>query len=327
MRHLLFAAFVCGVTPTLAATPGEVLASNTRAIVYLEVADATGRFVDSGTGFIVSHDGYIATAAHLKPEPSQKLWAVIGQREGTRFPLQAREADDQADVALWQLPQSASCRSAVTIATSQVHVLDRTVVIGFPGRDGITPAPVNISNLSDDQGFYKADGFLRNGYSGGPVFNENGKVVATIHSGTPAGGNNVFVPISFVINLLKKRGVKAGIDDAVPFENSCYALCRAPSHGIESWSSETAWLTNSGEVPGGHTRRGECDKLIAATLAGNSTARIDLVPGEGTPQTGMWEDSHKDSAGQMHYTYYCRGTLRSGPIYVQKQSPACGLWD
>jgi hypothetical protein len=159
------------------------------------------------------------------------------------------------------------------------------------------------------------------------VFNEDGKVIATVHSGTPAGGNNDLVPISFALNLLKKRGVRAGVDAAIPFDNSCYTFCRAPSHGIEKWTSETSWTTNSGEVSGGHTRRGECDKLIAATLAGNLNARIDLLPGEGTPQNGMWEESHKDFAGQMHYTYYCRGTLRSGPVYVQKQSPACELWN
>jgi hypothetical protein len=315
--------------PAFAATPNEILANNTRAIVYLEVNDAANQFIDGGTGFIVSHDGFVVTAAHLKVQPSQRLWAVIGQREGTRFPLQFREADEATDVALWQLPQSASCRYSVTLGTLPFTVPARAVALGFPGRDGLTPALVNIINLATDEGFYRGDGFLRGGYSGGPVFNEDGKVIATVHSGTPAGGNNDFVPVAASINLLKKRGVRAGVDIPVPFENSCYTFCRATSHGIEKWTSEGPWgPVNSGELPGGHTRKGECDKLIAAALAGHPDSQIDLLPGEGVADaTGMWEDSHKDVLGEMHYTYYCKGILRSGPIFAEKQSPACGLWN
>jgi hypothetical protein len=158
------------------------------------------------------------------------------------------------------------------------------------------------------------------------VFNEAGDVIALVHSGTPSGGNNDLVPIALAVNLLKKRGVRVGIDSAVPFENSCYAFCRAPENGVEKWTSETPWVSNSGELPGGHNRHDECAKLIAATLAGNPNARIDLLPGEGDSTTGMWETSHKDFVGQMHYTYYCQGILRSGPVYAENQSPACGLW-
>jgi hypothetical protein len=329
MKHIVLAAALSTMASVaVAATPAEILGSNTRALIYLEVDDSSGQFIDSGTGFVVSQDGYVITAAHLKAEPGQRLWGVIAQREGTRFPLQLRELDEAADVALWQLPQSASCRYAVTLGNAPVRVLDRAVALGFPGRDGLTPALVNVANLSGDQGFYKADGFLRGGYSGGPVFNEDGKVIATVHSGTPSGGNNDLVPIAFTLNLLKKRGVRAGVDTAVPFDDSCYGFCASPTHGIDRWSSQETWEANSGELAGGHTRRGECEKLIAASLASHPNSQIDLLPGEGTPSiTGMWEDSHKDILGQVHYTYFCKGVLRSGPIYKTKQSSACPLWE
>lgn len=324
MKIGLAAIFCAFATTAMGATPNDIFATNTQATVYLEVNDSSGQFVDGGTGFIVSHDGYVVTAAHVKPTADQKLWAVIGQREGTRFQLQPREMDDAHDVAIWQLPQSASCRHAVTLGTRQVHTLDRTVALGFPGREGLSPALLNIANIATpDQGFYKADGFLRNGYSGGPVFNEDGKVIATVHSGTPAGGNNELVPISFAIELLKKRGVHAGVDTPVPFDNTCYTFCRAPAHGIEKWASEIPWTASSGELPGGHNRKDECDKLIAGAIAGHPDSSIELAPGD----AGMWEDNSKDILGSMHYNYHCRGTLRSAPIYFEKQSPACGLWN
>jgi hypothetical protein len=320
MKKFLVMVFSCFATSSMGATPNQVVSNNTQAMVYLEVNDASGQFVDSGTGFIVSHDGYVVTAAHIKPDAGQKLWAVIAQREGTRFPLQPREMDNEHDVALWQLPQSASCRHTVTLSTAQVNVLDRAVALGFPGRDGLTPALVNIANLSTpDTGFYKADGFLRNGYSGGPIFNEDGKVIATVHSGTPAGGNNDLVPISFVLDLLKKRAVRAGVDTPVPFDNTCYTFCRAPSHGIEKWTTESDWSADSGELPGGHNQTDECNKLIAAATA--------TVPGSSIELTNKSEDSHKDVLGAMHYIYHCKGKLRTGPIYAEKQSSTCGLWN
>ncbi|UIN38463.1 S1 family peptidase [Methylobacterium oryzae] len=316
-------------TASYAASPNDILQNNTRAVVYLEVNDSSGAFIDSGTGFIVSHDGYVITAAHLKVDPSQKMWAIIGQRDGTRFQMKLREADEKNDVALWQLPQSASCRYAVTISSKPVNVLDRAVVLGFPAQSGLTPALVNIANLQDNNGFYNADGFLQPGYSGGPVFNEDGRIIALVHGGTLGGGNNSLIQSSFMMNLISKWGVKAGIDVSVPFADACYASCRVPAHGVEKWSSEVPWgPVDSGELSGGHTRKGECDKLIAAALAGHPNSQIDLLPGEGIPDsTGMWENAHKDFAGQMHYTYYCKGTLRSGPIFYEKHSSECGLWN
>jgi S1-C subfamily serine protease len=132
MRWLVLSlCFIATSAP--AATPTEILALNTRAMVYLEVNDAAGQFIDSGTGFIVSHNGYVVTAAHLKPAEGQKLWGVIGQRQGTRFIIEPREVDEANDVALWQLPQSAACHYAVTLTTAVVESTNRVVALGFPG--------------------------------------------------------------------------------------------------------------------------------------------------------------------------------------------------
>lgn len=313
-----------------ATTPEEIIASNTRAIVYLQVEDVSGGVLDRGTGFIVSHDGYVVTVAHLRVEPTQKIWAVIGQRDGTRYQLVFRDADEKVDVALWQLPQSASCRYAVTLSDVRVNVLDRVLALGFPGNEGLTPSRISINNLTSQRGFYKADGYLRAGNSGGPVFNELGQVVAIVQGGTmPGTDNNDLIPIAPVINIAKKWGVQAGIDAPIPFANSCYASCRVPAHGVERWTVEKAWgPVDSGWLSGGHNRGDECNKLVAAAIAANPGAQIELLPGEGTPgSTGMWEESKKDTFGHVEYRYFCKGTLRSGPIFAEKQSPECGLWN
>jgi hypothetical protein len=315
-------------TALLAGSPVEIMNDNTRAVVYLEIDDGQGQFIDSGTGFVVSSDGYVVTAAHIKVDPGQTLYGVVGQRQGTKFALEPRESDAGSDVAVWQLPQASTCRQSVIISTKSAQVLDRAVVLGFPGRDGLTPAPVNIQNLHGDGGMYKSDGFLREGYSGGPVFNEDGQVIAIVSGGSSVGGgNNNLVPIALAVDLLKKRGVAFAAGAPIPFEDRCYATCRAREHGIEKWTSEISWEANSGELSGGHTQIGECDKLKAAALVGHPDSEINFLPGSGTENTtGMWEKSWKDFVGNPHYVYYCKGVLRSGAVYRLKQSPACGLW-
>src|ERR1700746_2336287 len=131
-----------------AASPDQILANNTRAVVYLQVEDAAGGVLDSGTGFIVSHDGHVVTAAHIKADPTQRLWAIIGQREGTRYPLTFRDKDESADVALWQLPPPAVLRYSLALSMMPVKVLDRVLVLGFPGKEGLTPSSVNINNVT-----------------------------------------------------------------------------------------------------------------------------------------------------------------------------------
>lgn len=307
------------------ATPQEILSKNARAIVYLEVEDAKGGVIERGTGFIVSRDGYIVTAAHIKADPTQKLWAVIGALQGTRYTLTLRESDENADVALWQLPQSPACRHAVTISKTPVRVFDRVMALGFPKREGLSPSTVTIKNLTSYRGFYKTDGYLEPGNSGGPVFNEAGEVIAIVQGGTmPGTENNDIVPIALAVNLLQKRGVNAGIGAPVPFDSSCYATCRDRSHGIERWETQKPWgPVNSGWLDGGHDQTNECKKLIAGALAGDPEATITLLPGK----EGMWEESKKDIFGHVEYRYFCMGIYYSGPRYKEKQSPACGLWD
>ncbi len=134
------------------------------------------------------------------------------------------------------------------------------------------------------------------------------------------------MPIVFAIDLIRKRGVRAGINAEQPFDKTCFAFCRAPQHGIESWAVEKPWYQNSGKLPGGHNRTDECKKLIAAATVGDPTARIDLDPGEGDSSKGMWEDVD-DNRLVVQYTYHCKGTYRSGPVYKRAQSAACGLWE
>jgi hypothetical protein len=328
-------AIVCALLAGLAsfsssaASPKEIVELNTRSTIFIQVEDDQGSVLNSGSGFIVSQDGFVVTAAHIKADPTQQVWAVVGQREGIRYRLSLREADEATDTAIWQLPQSTVCRQPATLSNTPVKVFDRAVALGFPGKEGLTPASFTITNLRTALGFYKADGLLQPGQSGGPVFNEEGHVIAFVEGGmVPGAQANDLVPIAPAVSLLRKYNVKFGLNAPVEFESSCYAKCRNSSHGVERWSSEKEWgPVNTGWLGGGNNPRTQCALLVAATQATIPGSNVELLAGEGDSSKGMWEKSKKDALGHVEYKYYCRGRLKMGAIYKEMQSPACGLWN
>jgi hypothetical protein len=304
----------------MAVTPTEIVAQNSRAMVYLEVRNPDGGVLERGSGFIVSHDGYVATVAHIKVSPAQKLWAVIGQREGTSYPLAFRDADEAGDVALWQFPQSAVCRPSVTLGSKPLVVLDSVLALGFPGAAGLTPNSLTINNLQTERGYYRTDGFLEPGNSGGPVFNQDGQVVAIVHGGgLPGTENNEVIPIALAIDLLRKRNVAIGLDAPAPYADTCYASCRNPQHGIEGWTSQVEWERSSGWLGGSNNREDVCNGLASAVRTELQADSIEV--------TWTGEESKKDISGRVEYKYHCKGIVRTGPLYVEKRSQACGIWN
>jgi hypothetical protein len=202
----------------------KIMTDNTPAIVYIQVRNADGKISDSGTGFIVSSDGYVVTVAHLKADKElntgQTVTAVIGARSGTALPLTLIEVFESTDVALWKLPQSPSCRHSVMLTTKTVSASDDVITLGFPDDEGLTPSFFKISNLTSTHGFYKADGFLQPGDSGAPVFNKQGQVIAIVEGGTAPGTRyDDLIPIGRAISLIKNWDVKAGIDGPTPCWN------------------------------------------------------------------------------------------------------------
>lgn len=303
-----------------AGSPADIVLDNTPAILFLQVVNPDGSVVETGTGFIVSHDGYVVTVAHLRPDPTQSLQAVIGQRAGTRFPLEFREIDEDNDVALWQLPQSIACRTSVVISPTPVKVFDRILAVGFPRTEGLSPSVMSIKNVHADHGFYSTDGFLEPGNSGGPVFDEKGQVIAVVEGGgRPGTQDNDIVPIALALNLTNKRNVAIGIGQAKPFEEQCYALCRTPAHGVETWQTSNPWKGQTGRLPGGSGQDAECAIVKAAALASHPGAIIDI--------TATSETSQRDLLGQVTYQYFCEGVMKENPVYVEKRAPDCGMWN
>lgn len=316
---IVFMALSCSAPSAYALAPKEIFERNSRAVVYLEVRDAAGGVVERGTGFIVSVDGYVVTAAHIKADPTQKLWAVVGERSGTSFPLTFREKDDTGDIALWQFPQSQICRETVTMSSKTIELLDPVLSLGFPGSSGLTPNSLTINNLTTSRGFMKTDGFLEPGNSGGPVFNQAGHVVGVVHGGgQPGTENNEVIPISLALNLVRKWKIGASVDAAAPYPERCFSTCRDPQHGIEGWTTIAPWSESSGWLGGGHGQSSVCASIAGSIKISRRADDVEV--------TSTSESTKRDVFGHVEYKYHCTGVARFTPIYYERRSAACGIW-
>jgi serine protease Do len=154
-----------------------------------------------GSGFIISEDGYILTAAHVIAEAEQVLVRLSDHREKT---ARVVGADARSDVALLKI--DAEGLPTVTTGDSEaLEVGEWVLAIGSPFGLESTATQGIVSalgrNLPGDTyvPFIQTDVALNPGNSGGPLYNTEGEVVgisAQIFSQT--GG---YMGVSFAVPI------------------------------------------------------------------------------------------------------------------------------
>jgi serine protease Do len=155
----------------------------------------------TGSGFIISADGYILTNAHVVNAADEIVVRLVDKRE---FRARVIGADKRTDVALIKI--EANNLPRVTIGDpARLRVGDWVVAIGSPFgfEHSVTAGIVSAKEraLPDESfvSFIQTDVAINPGNSGGPLFNLKGEVVginSQIYSET--GG---FMGLSFAIPI------------------------------------------------------------------------------------------------------------------------------
>jgi len=197
-----------GVQPVPGRSALQIKNDNAQSVLYIEALNEKGEIVDHGTGFIVSHDGYVITTYHLAAN-GNTFNARVGARGGERYTLHKRGFDVQANTAILQLSEATSCWHAVTISPDHPKEHENLTALGFPGADGLAIANITLSDTSDlEETFYRSTGLFQESDSGGPVFDDEGKVVAFVGAETLAGAKvDDLVSLAPALSLLAKRGM------------------------------------------------------------------------------------------------------------------------
>jgi serine protease Do len=137
-----------------------------------------------GSGFLVSEDGMVVTAAHVVNDAAE---IMVIFSDGQEIPARITNLANQADVALIKLQTAPKNPTVAKIGESDlVKVGDPVFVIGAPmGLEyslsaGIISGRHKLGKMTssfNEAEFFQTDAAINTGNSGGPVFNMNGEVI------------------------------------------------------------------------------------------------------------------------------------------------------
>ncbi len=214
---------VSGTASADGLTPGQVYAMNERSVVlvYSEVYSMGQAGYSTGSGFILSEDGYVVTNAHVV-DGGVNFLVVTSDNVQHEATLVGADADN--DLAVLKI--EAENLKAVKLGSSDVLVVgDQVAAIGNPLGELTSTLTVGYVSAkeryvttegSNSINMMQTDCAINSGNSGGPLFNMKGEVVGITsakYSGTSNSGASI-EGIGFAIPIDDVKGL---IDDIIEY--------------------------------------------------------------------------------------------------------------
>ena len=201
-------------------TPGQVYAQNVDSVVTISctvqsrVYGQVTKGTSSGSGFILTSDGYVVTNHHVV-ENATAIKVIT--HDGTEYSATVKGSDANNDVAV--LKVEAENLPSVTLGSSDDLVIgDMVVAIGNPlGTLSATQTVGYVSGTNREVttdkkiiNMIQTDAVINPGNSGGPLFNMHGEVVGITtakYSGTTSSGASIegigfAIPIDDVLGII-----------------------------------------------------------------------------------------------------------------------------
>ncbi len=220
--QVIIGALACSIltSATLAQrTPTQVRRDSQESIVFLqaEVTLPTGEVRSStGTGFLLSGEGYVLTASHLlSPDGHYDQAYTRGKprtRHGELWPLEIISDDSPNDILLVKFRDVGVEWSPVTLgAPSAVEEGESLFVLGFPSGYDLGVKTGTLSSKNGPGGSWLITVPLNHGDSGAPVFDGTGRVVAMVIGGDASANGIAFcMPLNIANSELAIAGVSLG---------------------------------------------------------------------------------------------------------------------
>jgi serine protease Do len=171
----------------------------------------------SGSGFLVSDDGYLITNHHVvgAAKVVRLKWS-----DGTETVGEVLRSDPRRDVALVRTAPGG--RPALGLRHSPVQQGETVFAIGSPlgAQFQNTMSKGIVSALRDQQGlaYIQSDVMVNHGSSGGPLLDETGQVIGLTASGQTINGApigiNFFIPIDDALKTLNLTAPDAPVQHA-----------------------------------------------------------------------------------------------------------------
>jgi serine protease Do len=164
------------------------------------------RSESTGSGFVISKEGYIITNNHVV-EQADKI--IVAFEDGKELEAEVVGRDPKTDLALLKVASGSKLPVAALGDSDRVRVGDWVMAIGNPfGLDhtvtvGILSAKGRNINAGPYDDFLQTDASINPGNSGGPLIDMNGRVIG-INTAINAAGQGIgfAIPINMVKDLL-----------------------------------------------------------------------------------------------------------------------------
>jgi len=213
-----------------AQTPGEVFRKVTPSVVVIKAkgsevtAGGQVRFLETGSGVLISADGKVMTAAHVVATMDEISVEFLGGETVSAKVIASESAADLSLILLERVP--AGARVAKMANSDTVRVGDPVYIVGAPyglsyslsaGLISARWAPNTVHRAMPLAEFFQTNATINTGNSGGPMFNAAGEVIGIVsHNISKSGGSE---GLGFVVTintakklLLERKSFWSGID-------------------------------------------------------------------------------------------------------------------
>ncbi|MCK6503246.1 Do family serine endopeptidase [Myxococcota bacterium] len=160
----------------------------------------------SGSGFVISADGYVLTNNHVVDDADKVTVTLADDRE---FQATVVGTDPRTDVALVKIDSDQALPHVQLGRSEELRVGDWVVAIGNPFglthtvTAGIVSAKGRVIGAGPYDDFIQTDASINPGNSGGPLFDLQGRVIGINTAIVPGGtGIGFAVPIDMVSAML-----------------------------------------------------------------------------------------------------------------------------
>ncbi len=246
-------------------SPAEVYASTVNSVVSINCSSVStnifGQSVQSassGSGFIITQDGYIVTNHHVVSGASS---VTVTLHDGTEYPATVVGSDSDYDVAVLKI--NATGLQPVTLGkSSDVNVGDTVLAIGnplgeltFSMSQGIVSCCDRAINVDGTPfNMIQVDASINPGNSGGPLMNLYGEVVGIVsakyssYSDTTVEGLGFAIPIGDVQSVITDIMENGQVTDKPSFGITAGTMTEqmAAQYQIDQTSGAFVYSVNKG---------------------------------------------------------------------------------
>lgn len=201
--------------------PGAIYQNNVESVVLITAKMTSSMFgqtttgVSTGSGFVLTEDGYVVTNHHVVEGATG---VAITMYDGTEYDARVVGSDSTNDVAVLKIEEEVTLQAVTVGSSDALNVGDQVVAIGNPLGELTSTLTVGYVSAKERDvttdgttiNMIQTDAAINSGNSGGPLFNSNGEVVGITtakYSGSSSSGATIegigfAIPIDDVMPLV-----------------------------------------------------------------------------------------------------------------------------